>query len=308
VWLKIRPKGWDSATIAQGGCEFQKWAKRHRLPTSEDKLKPDGWDHPTSGKTILWDFYRWARDRGFPTLDDISDATKTQDAGRNLVRGLRSALVSYYRDNADEIFITMPRGAVGYAPRFERRTPIGASPLNILAQQEDPSTTAPRHQDLARQTSIGPHKDIRLLADRQSTTVLLPDLLRAAREGDVVFGSCNTCSDYPPQFYAEVYNAAERGARVRFIAYDRPDARGFIEAILQVKRAFPGRVTLYKTREEYLRVFGLEGREVILAVSLHDAFVGIHFKVPSAARYMMLAFETLAKRSQEVRLKVGKDV
>ena len=84
-----------------------------------------GWDNPTTGKAVIWEFYQWARKCGYDTPDDIKTAEGCKDAARNLARDLRKALVSHYRDSNDEIVITIPENAVAYQPRFERRSNSG---------------------------------------------------------------------------------------------------------------------------------------------------------------------------------------
>jgi len=67
--------------------------------------------------------------------------------------------------------------------------------------------------------------ELQLLRKRGMTVQVLSSILDSARDGDEIFGSCNLCSDYPPEFYKSLPLALERGVKIHFVVKSSPDSR-----------------------------------------------------------------------------------
>ncbi len=145
------------------------------------------------------------------------------------------------------------------------------------------------------------HRDIKVLRGRRATVDLLPEIVKRAQQSDLLFGSCNTCSDYPRAFYEELPKALVRGAKILFIAQDRPDSSGFIKQIRDLKNIGPpSHVRILKSKMAYLRLFGIEDKEAVLALPLEDEFIGLHFNEPRVPAFLKLAFDELVESAEEV--------
>ncbi len=146
-------------------------------------------------------------------------------------------------------------------------------------------------------------KDLTILHGRRATVNILEEIIDRGQQDDLIFGSCNTCSDYPKEFYLSLPRAVERGANILFVSRNSFDNQGFIEKILAVKKLAPERVRLLSSDIEYLRMFGIENKEVVIALTLAESFVGLHINDGRAARYFKLAFNEILKTANEVSLK-----
>lgn len=144
------------------------------------------------------------------------------------------------------------------------------------------------------------HANLAILRGRPAVVEVLPEIIDRAVSGDLLFGSCNTCSDYPSSFYSSLPQAVERGARVLFVTRTGYDNQGFIAEIHSVKRLAPDRVQLLTSSHDYLRVFGIENKEVIVAITLADNFLGIHARDSRVTRYFKLAFDEVVSSAQQV--------
>ena len=153
---------------------------------------------------------------------------------------------------------------------------------------------------LLTQSSSVLHRNVRVLRGRRATVELLGELVSRAGADDLVFGSCNTCSDYPPLFYKELPRAISRGACILFVAQDKPDSAGFIDQITTLKRISPDKVRILKSQGVYLRLFGIRDKEVIMALPLEDEFIGLYFGEPRVAAFLKLAFDEIVAKSEDI--------
>lgn len=149
---------------------------------------------------------------------------------------------------------------------------------------------------------IVPHKDVRILKGRPATVELLSEITSRAKEGDVLFGHCNLCTDYPKDFYVELPKAISRGVNILFIIRKNPDSEPFLKYVLTLKRLNPGKVRVLTTDMEYIRMFGIMGKEVLVALPLEDEFLGIHFANSRVTKYLTIAFNEISRSSKEAEL------
>jgi hypothetical protein len=147
---------------------------------------------------------------------------------------------------------------------------------------------------------IKPHKDLTILKGRVPTVEILGQIVDRARETDLIFGSCNTCSDYPREFYEALPKAVDRDSQILFIARESYDTERFIEMILNLKKAAPNNVRLFVSVVPYIRMFGIENKEVVIALPFEDSYFGIHAMDRRIAQYFKLSFDEVLKSAKEM--------
>src|SRR6185312_1792035 len=64
---------------------------------------------------------------------------------------------------------------------------------------------------------------------RAATVTAFAAMLDRATAGNVVFGACKSCKDYPETFYQAILSASARGVHFQFIANPGTEGREFYE-------------------------------------------------------------------------------
>jgi hypothetical protein len=135
-----------------------------------------------------------------------------------------------------------------------------------------------------------PHSSLRLYLNRDRVAKELIDMVTRARTGQVLFGSCKTCGNYPPEVHSAIARAAGRGVVIRFVVSDSQDSTDFVSFLQGLD---PSRVSIRRRGRDYLRMLGIEGKEVMLAFPRTDSYTGLHSLDKSLVLALFSAFESL---------------
>ena len=147
---------------------------------------------------------------------------------------------------------------------------------------------------------MNPHRDMRLIKSRQEVVNLLARMLDFAKAGECIIGSCNTCTDYPPDFYTAIQRALERGVDVTCIVRESNDAKVFIDRMIEFKNDFPNNMHLYKSSNNYIRAFILRSKQTLIAFPFEDSFVGVYFTDSRITEYFEITMNTIRDTANEV--------
>jgi sugar-specific transcriptional regulator TrmB len=150
-----------------------------------------------------------------------------------------------------------------------------------------------------------PHRNVEVLKGRDKVVAKLSEITSHATKGQTIFGHCNTCANYPNEFYSELTEAVGRGVKVEFIIRHNPDSERFLAKLKGLRKE---NVDVYTTDEEYIRLFGIksekgeDGGELIFAIQFEDDFIGIYIKDKGVVRYMEKAFKVIKEHSKKIEL------
>jgi len=249
-----------------------------------------------------------------PIMQDISAAILKADlilcemSGKNpnvfyelgMAHAVGKAVILVSQNKEDIPFDLQHIRVLLYDYRNSQWGPELRKSIVAAAREIQASRALPWPPPLLPTDSGSPHRNISVLRGRPAVVSVLPEIVKRARKGDCLFGSCNLCSDYPAGFYAELPRAIRRGVRIVVVAQDRPDSEPFFARMRALRAISPRRVRVLRSRSVYLRLFALEGKEAILAIPMDDEFIGLHFRETRIAAFLKLAFDEIVGKSTEV--------
>jgi len=140
------------------------------------------------------------------------------------------------------------------------------------------------------------HRCIEILKKREEVVNKLVDIILHADRGDIIFGHCNTCSNYPDSFYTELQHAVGRGVKVEFVVRSNPGSENFLTKLRGLNR---DNVRIKVSDVDYIRLFGIRGKEVIFAVNFNGDYYGIYLKDDKVTKYLEKSFDAVWQESVE---------
>jgi len=145
-----------------------------------------------------------------------------------------------------------------------------------------------------------PHKDIEIVKGKNDTVNILCETLGRAKEGDTIFGHCNSCTNYNESFYTELTNAIIKNVKIIVIVKETPDLESFIIKLFELKKLKPDLLKIYTSNIQYIRIFGIKKQEVIFALPFKDDYIGIHISDKRVSQYFEITFDKILKQSKEI--------
>ena len=135
-----------------------------------------------------------------------------------------------------------------------------------------------------------PHSSLKLYLKRERVAKELIEIANRTSRGEVLFGSCKTCGNYPPEVHSAIARAVGRGAVIKFIVSNSDDSSDFVSFLRGLN---PSQVSFKKRGGDYLRMCGIKGKEVLLAFPRTDVYIGLHVLDNILVGVLGLAFEGL---------------
>jgi hypothetical protein len=133
--------------------------------------------------------------------------------------------------------------------------------------------------------SVG--EKVTIYLTRAATVAAFAAMLDRASRGNVVFGACKSCKDYPDTFYQSILSASARGVHFQFIANPGIEGREFYQRIRAISNI--------EVRFKYVegtRTLGIKEREALTVISAPAGYVGLHLRDALAARQQYTLFES----------------
>lgn len=136
-----------------------------------------------------------------------------------------------------------------------------------------------KHYKVAREersstNEMAPGRIVRIYSKHDLVAAEQVAITERANEGDLLFGACRTCGNYPTDLCPAIARAVGRGAKVEVVILDHFGAEDFASFLAGLD---PTKVKIRKSKSEFLRVYGIKDKEVMLAIPLTDSYTGIHF-------------------------------
>lgn len=135
-----------------------------------------------------------------------------------------------------------------------------------------------------------PHRTIKLYLSRERVAAELAGITDRASEGDVLFGSCKTCANYSDDFCKAIGRAIGRGVFINFVVSDSSSSADFLAFLAGLD---PSRVVIRKSSADYLRMYGIKGKEALIAFPRADAYIASHFLDERMVDTLFQVFQSL---------------
>jgi len=119
------------------------------------------------------------------------------------------------------------------------------------------------------------HPDVRIYIGRDRVAQELVAITRRAHRGDTLFGSCRTCANYTGGLYEALAQSVGRGAVVHLVLSTSKDAEELLGLLGSLD---PSKVELTRLGGDYPRMYGIAGKEVLMALPSSNAYIGCHFR------------------------------
>jgi predicted transcriptional regulator len=136
--------------------------------------------------------------------------------------------------------------------------------------------------------SLKLHEKVSVFLTRRETTKNLAKITNNAQKGDILFGQAKTGTNYPRSFYDSLEKAINRGVNINFILPDNIDTTDFIDMLLNFNSK---NVEVKKTKRDYVRLYGIVGKEIMIALPFIDDFITIHYKDKRITDYIYRIFK-----------------
>ena len=133
-----------------------------------------------------------------------------------------------------------------------------------------------------------PHPNIKIYLGRERLTKALVELVNQAQKGDLLFGQCRTCMNYPKEYFIALSNAVKRGVFINFIVHKSLDTTPFVNFLHTLN---PNQVEVRHVEHEYIRVLGILNKGIILATPQIDSYISIYFNDNRVTRYIYKSYK-----------------
>lgn len=144
------------------------------------------------------------------------------------------------------------------------------------------------------------HPNLKVYVGRGKTMAALTETTRRVGPGDVLFGNCRTGIDYPKEFYDALENATANDTEFQCMVPDAIETDPFVKFLCGLGQ----HVKVRKSASECARIYGIKGKEVVLAFAFPDAYVSLHFTDKAATDYFYDQFHSKWASAPQFRHKV----
>ncbi|NUN11047.1 hypothetical protein HUU53_00165 [Candidatus Micrarchaeota archaeon] len=144
------------------------------------------------------------------------------------------------------------------------------------------------------------HENFKVYVGRANTTRALLGVTSRAKRGDLLFGQAKTGTAYPTEFYSALEQASVRGVAIHTILPSSLETSHFANFLASLD---PDNIKIRNSSTDYLRLFGIKDKEIIVAVTFPDAYLGIHFVDPAITKYFFKSFMDEWKNSPRRKMK-----
>ena len=132
--------------------------------------------------------------------------------------------------------------------------------------------------------------------NRDSVVNILPEVLRRANKGDLVFGQNRSGINYPKELYDELEKAALRGVEIKVIMPFASGTTPLSKFLIKIKNNIEVRLS----REEYVRIFGIKGKEIVIAFPMSNSFYGIHLTDEQISNHFFKLFHDTWQKARRI--------
>lgn len=139
-------------------------------------------------------------------------------------------------------------------------------------------------------------KKINVYTTRAQVDKVRIEITNRASAGDTIFGSCRGCYSDDASFHDALANAVARGVTLQCIV-SMTDSSRELRTFLGVLDK--SKVHLWTCKDDYLRTYGIEGREVMFAFDLGNRFFGVHLIDSALLNLLAPGLRSLRQQSIE---------
>lgn len=144
---------------------------------------------------------------------------------------------------------------------------------------------------------ISIHDKVKICNSRDQVVARLAGIVGRAQSGDVVFGHCRFCTDYPLENFSLVPVAGKRGVTFQIVVDDRPETKDFLNYCLGLPSSYMN--VRVAGNPIYASVFGIRGKEVLFCSHLLDRTIGVQIYDEVTTKYIELAFNVVWNESKK---------